>query len=146
MPPVGVPAPEGPDAQARLSPEMASFRALVLAFVRAYIAEWGQSPSFGEIAAGTNSNRTRVKRAVVSLERAGLLVRTPGPRGLSMPDAVAQARLTLIRAGVLDPVTNQTLLPAATLDYPAGRDRVKRGKRRNGASGSARDRPQPAER
>lgn len=126
MPPVGsVPDPR------KLSPEMASFRALVLAFVRSYLTEWGQSPSYGEIAAGTGSNRTRVKRAVVSLERAGLLLRTPGTRGLALPDEIERARLTLERAGLL-PVTNPTLLPPPALDYPAGRNRPKRGKRGNG--------------
>lgn len=109
------------DPALRLSPEMASFRALVLDFVRGYIARWGQSPSYGEIAAGTGSNRTRVKRAVVSLVKAGLLVRTPGTRGLSLPDEIERARKILERAGMLpqsSPVTNPTLLPPAALDYP----------------------------
>lgn len=123
-----------PSEPPKLSPEMASFRALVLAFVQRYIGEWGQSPSYGEIAAGVQSNRTRVKRAVVSLERAGLLLRTAGTRGLALPDAVEQARLTLIRAGVLDPVTNQTLLPPPALDYPSTPHRANRGRNRNGAS------------
>ena len=126
-----------PDSQ-RLSPEMASFRALVLAFVRDYLTQWGQSPSYGEIAAGTGSNRTRVKRAVVSLERAGLLLRSPGTRGLALPDEIERARLTLERAGLLPaaaaPVTNPTLLPPAALDYPSDRNRSRRGKRGNGAS------------
>lgn len=118
---------------------MASFRALVLAFVRDYLTEWGQSPSYGEIAAATGSNRTRVKRAVVSLERAGLLLRTPGTRGLALPDEIERARLTLERAGLLPAaaaVTNPTLLPPPALDYPSRRDRARRDTRRNGASGS----------
>lgn len=126
MPQARDPLADGP---LKLSPEMASFRALVLAFVRDYIAEWGQSPSYGEIAAGVHSNRTRVKRAVVSLERAGLLLRTPGTRGLALPDEVERARLTLERVGLLPPsfeaagqpatpVTNPTLLPPPALDYP----------------------------
>lgn len=133
----------GPAGQeARLCPEMASFRALVLDFVRDYIARWGQSPSYGEIAAGLASNRTRVKRALRSLELAGLLLRTPGTRGLALPDDIERARLTLERAGLLAPghglpVTNPTLLPPAALDYPATGHRAKRGKRRNGNGDSS---------
>lgn len=156
MPPVGsVPDPR------KLSPEMVSFRALVLAFVRDYLTEWGQSPSYGEIAAGTGSNPTRAKRAVRSLAKEGLLIRTPGTRGLSLPDEIERARITLKRAGLLPahppstrsrtgeagttsaavgqqerPVPKSTLLPPPALDYPAGRSRSRRGKRRNGASGS----------
>lgn len=133
-PPVDDPVPDASDAAARLSPEMASFRALVLVFVTTYIQRWGQSPSYGEIAAGTQSNRTRVKRAVVSLEKAGLLVRSPGTRGLSLPDEIAQARLTLERAGLLPRVTNPTLLPGASLDYPSLRHPATRGTRQNGSS------------
>lgn len=157
-PPGGDPLPEETVDAARLSPEMASFRALVLDFVKGYIDRWEQSPSYGEIAAGTGSNRTRVKRAVVSLERAGLLLRSPGTRGLALPDEIERARLTLARAGLLPGegtrrpagpqggadtpsptagVTNPTLLPPPALDYPAGRHRAKRGKRRNGNSGSS---------
>lgn len=115
------------EAARRLSPAMASFRALVLGFVRGYLTEWGQSPSYGEIAAGLGSNRTRVKRAVVSLEKAGLLLRTPGTRGLALPDEIERARLTLERAGMLPAppgpsVTNRTLLPPPALDYPARDD------------------------
>lgn len=134
----------------KLSPEMASFRALVLTFIKGYIADWGQSPSYGEIAAGTRSNRTRVKRAVVSLERAGLLLRAKGTRGLALPDEIEQARLTLQRAGLLpsatSAVTNPTLLPEPALDYPAGRDPVTRGKRDDGASGNETTGPQAAKR
>jgi hypothetical protein len=86
---------------------MASFRALVLDFVRDYIARWGQSPSYGEIAAGLTSNRTRVKRALRSLELAGLLLRRPGTRGISLPGDIEQARLTLERAGLLDPASGE---------------------------------------
>lgn len=122
----------------RLSPEMVSFRALVLAFVASYINSWGQSPSYGEIAAATKSNRTRVKRAIASLEREGLLLRRKGTRGLSLPDALEQARQTLIRAGVMGPgsapVTNPTLLPPPALDYPCPARRTARGQCNDGIS------------
>lgn len=124
------------DADAlRLRPEMASFRGLVLAFVASYINSWGQSPSYGEIAAATHSNRTRVKRAVTSLEREGLLLRRKGTRGLSLPDAVEQARRTLERAGMLPSVTNPTLLPPPALDYPSPAQVAARGHRKHGTSG-----------
>jgi hypothetical protein len=137
-----LPGANGPEltsepAGVRLSPEMASFRALVLDFVRGYIARWGQSPSYGEIAAGTGSNPTRAKRAVRSLEKAGLLLRSPGTRGLSLPEEVERARRTLERAGLLPgnlSVPKPNLLPPAALTYPARRKRSKRGKR-NGTSG-----------
>lgn len=133
---------------ARLSPEMASFRALVLDFVAGYIARWGQSPSYGEIAAALGSNRTRVKRAVVSLERKGLLIRAGGVRGLSLPDEIERARQTLARAGLLPssseavgqqghPVTKPTLLPPAALDYPARGNHATRGNRHDGNSGGS---------
>ncbi len=93
---------DGADPPLRLAPEMASFRALVLAFVTEYLTRWGQSPSYGEIAAGLGSNRTRVKRAVVSLEKAGLLLRNSGTRGLALPDEIERARQTLARAGLLE--------------------------------------------
>jgi hypothetical protein len=139
MPPPG----QSAEVQTRLSPEMASFRALVLDFVRSYIARWGQSPSYGEIAAGTNSNRTRVKRAIVSLERKGLLLRAGGVRGLSLPDDVEQALKTLERAGLLPSssaavghagasVTKPTLLPPPALDYPSACDQAPRGNQHDG--------------
>lgn len=125
----------GDDGEAlRLVPEMASFRALVLDFVRSYLTRWGQSPSYGEIAAGLDSNRTRVKRAIVSLEREGLLLRRKGTRGLALPDEIAKARQLLERAGLMPTVTNPTLLPPAVLDYPERID-GDQGQRQDGASG-----------
>lgn len=131
----------------RLAPEMASFRALVLDFVRCYLTRWGQSPSYGEIAAGLDSNRTRVKRAVVSLEREGLLLRRKGTRGLALPDEIARARQLLERAGVLPasgskvvgqqgtPVTNPTLPGIPALDYPRDSEQANRGQGHDGHSG-----------
>lgn len=132
-----------PDAL-RLKPEMVSFRGLVLAFVDSYINTWGQSPSYGEIAAATRSNRTRVKRAVASLEREGLLLRRKGTRGLSLPDAVEKARRTLERAGMLPSVTNPTLLPPPALDYPSPAQRAARGHSENAAADNRSDRGAPA--
>ncbi|WP_152608735.1 LexA family transcriptional regulator [Croceibacterium mercuriale] len=68
-----------------LAPDMASFRLLVLGFVRDYIGLMHASPSYGEIAAELDSSRKRVMKAVRSLERDGLLIRAAGPRGLRLP-------------------------------------------------------------
>lgn len=82
----------------RLAPEMVSLRLLVLAFVKGYIGRWGASPSYGEIAEACGTNRTRVKKAVRSLQGDGLLLRLNRPgsanaRALALPaqrDAAAQ--------------------------------------------------------
>lgn len=69
----------------RRRPEMASLRLQVFAFVRDYIGRWGGSPSQGEIAHATGASRDRVKKALVRLERAGLLRRAAGiKRGLAL--------------------------------------------------------------
>lgn len=118
------------DAVTKLTPTMASFRLLVLAFIRDYIALMGQSPSYGEIAAKLESNRTRVRKAVKSLVADGLLLRTPGPRGLALPSMREEAVRQLRALGwhvdedallAHSPVTNPPLLPPAALTYPARR-------------------------
>ncbi|WP_275230908.1 LexA family protein [Novosphingobium album (ex Liu et al. 2023)] len=64
---------------------MASRRLLLLAFVRDYIARWGESPSHGEIASGLGISRTRARQLIKALVRSGQLLHRPGPRGLSLP-------------------------------------------------------------
>jgi hypothetical protein len=113
--------------QPKLGPEMASFKLLVLAFVRDYFGLMGASPSYGEIAAKLASNRERVRKAVKILERDGLLIRSPGPRGLRLPSMREQAVRLLREAGwsvdediclaVPPGVTKPPLLPPAALDY-----------------------------
>lgn len=127
---------------------MASWRLLVLAFVREYIDRWGHSPSYGEIAAGLSSNRTRVRKAVRSLERDGLVLRAPGPRGLTLPTVRDEAVRQLRALGfivdedclqVKAPVTDPPLLPPAALDYdpdPTDGD-IAHGERRNGSTEQA---------
>lgn len=85
--------------QTRLRPEMVSLRLHVLDFVRRYLGAWKVSPSYGEIAAALGTNRTRVKDAVKSLVAEGLLLRTPGPRGLAMPSEREAALRVLIALG-----------------------------------------------
>lgn len=124
---------------AKLTAEMASFRLLVLAFIRDYWDEVGASPSYGEIAAGLESNRDRVRKAVKSLARDGLVLRTPGPRGIKLPSVLEESVRQLRELGwqvdedlreARSPVTNPPLLPSAALTYPA----------RDGTEGQKRDR------
>jgi hypothetical protein len=114
---------------------MASFRLLVLGFVRDYIALMGGSPSYGEIAYKLGSNRKRVHKAVQSLEREGLLIRAPGARGMRLPSlrdaAIRQlrdlgyiidedAKTALPPDGWFEtyvPVTKRGLLTTPALDY-----------------------------
>lgn len=104
----------------RQRPEMASLRLLVLKFVSEYITEYDGSPSYGEIAAAMETSRTRIKKSVLSLVGTGHLLRTPGPRGLALPDAHEKAVRELEAMGftLLSPgVTNPPLLPPPELDY-----------------------------
>lgn len=103
-------------AGARLRPEMASRRLLILDFVRRYITRWGFSPSQGEIAAHAGTNTKRVKDALRSLERDGLLKRTPGTRGLALPETEAEALRMLGRLGwIIDADGGLALAPGKTV-------------------------------
>lgn len=111
----------------RLSAEMASQRLLVLDFVRRYIERWKYSPSQGEIAAALDIDSGKVRRAIRSLARDGMIVRRPGSRGLMLPEAEAEAVRQLRALGwVVNPtdevIAKPTLLPPAALDY-VGPDR-----------------------
>lgn len=111
----------------RLTPAMASFRLLVLDFVRDYIERQGASPSYGEIAAGLDSNREYVRNAVRSLVRDKLLLQGNSPRSLAMPsqrDAAIRAleglgfRIDEDARTITKPLTDPPLLPPAALTYP----------------------------
>jgi hypothetical protein len=124
--------PEYAAAGARLKPEMASRRLLVLDFVRRYIERWGQSPSYSEIAAGVGIGRARAHQLVRRLVTSGHLLRTPGPRGLALPDQRDEAVRQLRELGwTVDPgaaearlpYTLSKLLDAPPLTYP-GQDRT----------------------
>lgn len=106
----------------RLTPGMASLRLLVLRFVREYLGSWGASPSYGEIAAALDTNRTRVRKAVQSLAADGLLWRSPGPRGLALPEDLSGAMRLLTSHGYrVEAVTHSPLPADAVLDYdPCG--------------------------
>ena len=118
----------GDGGRLRLSPEMASLRLLVLKFVRDYWDQWGDSPSYGEIAAAIGRSRKTVKHCVISLAADGLLIRTPGPRGLSLPDATQEALQLLRKQGWAVAGPHSPLLPPDTLDYvPRTASRSRRG-------------------
>jgi hypothetical protein len=124
---------ETPHFPTKLTPSMASLRLLVLRFVRSYLSHWGASPSYGEIAAGLDTNRTRVKKAVRSLTADGMLLRRPGPRGLAIPDDVTDAvRLLKAHGYKVEPVTNGPLQDDPLLDYdPCGSRGAQRGEEEN---------------
>ena len=111
----------------RLTPTMASFRLLVLDFVRSYIEQNHLPPSYGEIGAALDCSRTRVKHAIRSLERDELLFRGDGPRSLTLPTDRQKAIRALKGLGyridesartITEPVTDPPLLPPAALTYP----------------------------
>lgn len=134
----------------RLSPAMVSFRLLVVGAVREYIAEHGASPSYAEIAAKVGSSRDRAKKAIVSAARAGLLVKVPGPRGLSLPSAHEEALRQLKGMGYIIDDSSKVvrvpgaegadlpLLPPAELDYiPPSTGRDMRDGQENGTDEEA---------
>lgn len=115
------PGGDRPRAPERLRPEMASFRVLVLRFVRDYIGRNQLSPSQGEIGHALGSSRSRVRDALRSLERDGLILRTPGERGLRLPEQREAAMRTLSALGyriVDDAGQVSTLRDRPELDYP----------------------------
>ncbi|MEL7783769.1 hypothetical protein AAG607_12155 [Citromicrobium bathyomarinum] len=106
---------------------MASFRLLVLDFVREYLTLNGASPSYAEIAAGLECSRTRVKHAIRSLVRDRLLLQGDTPRSLAMPTERDAAIRALVGLGyrvdtdartIAEPVTDPPLLPTSSLTYP----------------------------
>ena len=137
------------EAGMRLKPEMTSRRLLVLAFVRDYMAQWGSSPSYGEIANGLGISHTRVRQQVKALVASGQLLRRPGPRGLHLPtlrdEAVRQLRdlgyvvdEDIFTVGI--PCANSTLPVRPVLDYLPAQDAENSGqweKQQGGARKSA---------
>ena len=131
-----LPMGEGDGTARRLRPEMASSRLLVLDFVRSYIGRWGHSPSYNEIAAGLKISRDAVKRAVRSLVRDGLLLKSDRQRGLALPDEQAQAIRVLrvlgwtVNEDVATAAPLSPLLRGAVLDYdPLAGGEIRHGSR-----------------
>ena len=73
-------------SQLRLSPTSSSLKRLALEFIKRYWAEFGGSPSYGEIAAALVTNRERVRVIVHQLHREGMVRLTGGRRGIMLPD------------------------------------------------------------
>ena len=102
-----------PGNDARLRADQASFRLLVLVFVRDYHARLGEGPSYGEIAAHFDCSRSRVKKAVQRLVAEGRLERGPGPRSLAPPSARDDAIAALERLGFTVDRDGKSLAPPA---------------------------------
>ena len=118
---------------AKLAPDMASIRLIVLRFIRNYVDRWGQSPSQFEIAHGCSITRSGVRNALRSLEADGRILRTAGPRGIALPserDAAVRKLRALgwcvdedCRSAVPAPARQHSaLLPPAALTYRPCRD------------------------
>lgn len=132
----------------KLAPEMSSRRLLVLAFVRDYLAKWGESPSHGEIAAGLGISRTRSRQHVKALVKSGQLLSRPGPRGLSMPTLRDEAVRQLRELGwtvdddvgeMRAPCANSTLPGSTLLDYLPSQSDGDVGNGEESRDGSTRD-------
>ena len=142
-----LPPKEKADSQRRLTPEMGSFRLLVLGFVRDYIEAHHVSPSQGEIRNALDTTRSRVRDALRSLEGDGLIHRRAGQRGISLPSMRDDAIRLLREEGYRvdedmktfsppdDP--HSTLLPPPELDYPGDGVPLSREGDEHGKNGTA---------
>lgn len=101
----------------RLSPQMASRKLQVLAFIRAFYAAHGVGPSLSEMAAAIGSNRSRVQDAIRKLAAEGRIHRAPGQtRGVRPLSAQEEAVRHVRDAGylVLDPAS----VPLLDIEMP----------------------------
>jgi len=127
----------------RLAPEMASFRLLVLAFVRDYIQTYSVSPSQNEIANALGTTRTRVRDALRSLVKDGLLLKVAGERGLKLPSMRDEAVRQLRELGwTVDPRASSIAPPGqvSTLHGPPDLDYPDRGAASGDQDGNQGDR------
>ena len=108
------------DAITQLRPEMVSRRLHVYAFVRDYIKQWGASPSHGEISAACDMSRSGVRRAIASLAHDGLLLRSPGERGLSLPSEHDAAIAHLESLGYYVDTDFRTIRKSPPPQWPPG--------------------------
>lgn len=108
----------GEGSAGQLLPEMGSRRLQVLAFIRDYLARWGQAPSQGEIANALQITRTTAHRALRSLAADGLIRRTGQPRGILLPSAEHEALAVLRQLGwLVAGGADSRLLSGPVLDY-----------------------------
>jgi SOS-response transcriptional repressor LexA len=118
---------------------MSSRKVQALDFIKRYFAEWGRSPSLGEIGAGLGVSRQRAHELVAQLTAEAYIRNTVGQRrGLRLVDpkqevSVADALLVLQREGwkvfndvqfvalplgeLAEPLTFPELPEAAELDH-----------------------------
>ncbi len=71
----------------RLTPEMRSRKLQALDFIKRYVAQWGQSPSIGEVAAALGVSRKRAHELIHQLAREEMIRHVRGKtRGISLID------------------------------------------------------------
>lgn len=71
----------------RLTPEMRSRKLQALDFIKRYIAQWGQSPSIGEVGAALGVSRKRAHELIHQLAREEMIRHARGKtRGISLID------------------------------------------------------------
>lgn len=68
------------------SATMGSSKIAAFAFIRQFIVEWQRGPSLSEIANAIGRSKDTARRAVRRLDHEGLIIRTPGERGIRLPD------------------------------------------------------------
>lgn len=120
------------DLPFRLTPAMASRKLQALDFITRYLARWGGSPSYDEIAAELGVGKTRARALVRQLQRDGAIARVSGQRrGIELVQgsdraSLAGAILELRRRGfrvdedilsLSPPCTNAPLPVPIALDH-----------------------------
>lgn len=108
----------------RLSPTMVSRKLQALRFIKEYFAEFGKSPSLGEIGNALGVSRQRAAELVQQLETDKDIVRKPGGRGILLTEPAlmlsrSDALLILQAAGWKVRVDGRHLgLPTDAFGYP----------------------------
>ena len=112
----------------RLTPTMASRKNQILAFVRSYFAEHGESPSITEIARAANCARSRVQEAIRKLEREQKINRTPNKARSIIPISGHEEAIRQLEAAgfIVNPSTIEALPQAPLIDLDE-RGRLKVG-------------------
>lgn len=109
----------------RLVPTMSSRKLLALDFIKRYFADWGYSPTLGELASFLSVSTKRAHDLVHSLAVAKMIEHEAGkPRGIRLPDRGAELSEAdvLLRLSAMGWTIGQgarMLLPPGTVDGPA---------------------------
>lgn len=116
-----------PDGEAaRLTPTMSSRKLQALDFIKRYFAQWGHSPTYGELGAALGVSSKRAHDLVHSLSRERMIEHVAGkPRGIRLIDRTAElgeadVLLLLARFGVTVFHGAHVLMPAAGAVEPEG--------------------------